>query len=68
MEKAAALQQGDSGNEPIDIRYTVTEERGERYVTEEQFRKSNAALSKRTQAMTYAGMRNNQQIREYTGI
>jgi hypothetical protein len=68
MEKAAALQQGDSGNDPIDIRYTVTEQRGERYVTEEQFRKSNAALSKRTQAMTYAGMRSNQQIREYTGI
>jgi len=68
MEKAAALQQGDSGNDPIDIRYTVTEQRGERYVTEEQFRKGMESTSKRTQAMTYAGMRNNQQIREYTGI
>jgi hypothetical protein len=68
MEKAAALQEGESSNEPIDIRYTVTEQRGERYVTEEQLLKSNAALAKRTQAMTYAGMRNNQQIREYAGL
>jgi len=68
IEKAAALQEGESSNEPIDIRYTVTEQRGERYVTEEQLLKSNAALAKRTQAMTYAGMRNNQQIREYAGI
>jgi hypothetical protein len=68
MEKAAALQQGDSGNDPIDIRYTVTEQRGERYVTEEQFRKGMESTRKRTQAMTYAGMRNNQEIREYAGI
>jgi hypothetical protein len=68
MEKAAALREGESSNEPIDLRYTVTEERGKRYVTEEQFLKSNAALAQRTQAMTYAGMRNSKQIREYTGI
>jgi murein DD-endopeptidase MepM/ murein hydrolase activator NlpD len=68
MEKAAALRESESSNEPIDLRYTVTEERGKRYVTEEQFLKSNAALAQRTQAMTYAGMRNSKQIREYTGI
>jgi len=68
MEKAAALREGESNNKPIDLRYTVTEERGKRYVTEEQFLKSNAALAQRTQAMTYAGMRNSKQIREYTGI
>jgi hypothetical protein len=68
MEKAAALQEGESSNEPIDMRYTVTEQRGERYVTEEQFLKSHDALARRTQAMTYAGMRKNQQVREYIGI
>jgi hypothetical protein len=69
MQKAAALQQKDDGsNEPIDIRYTVTEQRGERYVTEEQFRKGMASTSKRAQAMTYAGMRNNKGVRDYVGV
>jgi hypothetical protein len=68
MEKAAALQEDDGSNEPIDIRYTVTEQRGERYVTEEQFRKGMASTSKRAQAMTYAGMRNNKNVRDYVGV
>jgi hypothetical protein len=68
MEKASALQQDDSNNEPIDVRYTVTEQRGERYVTEDQFRKGMASTAKRTQAMTYAGMRNNKNVRDYVGV
>jgi hypothetical protein len=68
MQKAAALQQANASNEPIDVRYTVTEQRGERYVTEQQFREGMAATSKRAQAMTYAGMRNNKNIRDYVAI
>ena len=68
MEKAAALTEENTDNEPIDVRYTVTEQAGERYVTEDQFRKGMAATSKRAQAMTYAGMRNNKEVREYTGM
>lgn len=68
LQKADALRAGSQESQPIDIRYTVTEQRGERYVTEEQLRRSNAALSKRIPAITYTGMRNNRGIREYTGI
>jgi hypothetical protein len=68
LEKAAALAEEGAGSEPIDIRYTVTEQAGERYVTEDQFRKGMAATSKRAQAMAYAGMRNNKEVRDYTGI
>jgi hypothetical protein len=68
LEKAAALQQDSASPEPIDIRYTVTEQRGERYVTEEQFRKGMAATTKRAQAVTYAGMRQSKEIRNYVGV
>ncbi len=69
MEKAAALREA-SGEEqgPIDVRYTVTEQAGQRYVTEEQFRRGMADTAKRAQAMTKAGLRNNKDDREYVGI
>ena len=67
-QKIEALRDEGSKAEPIDIRYTVTEQRGERYVTEEQFRKGMSSSSKRTQAMTYAGMRNNGEIRDFVNI
>ena len=68
MQKAEALRQDTAQAEPIDVRYTVTEQRGERYVTEEQFRKGMADTTKRAQAMTYAGMRNNKQVRDFISI
>lgn len=68
MEKAANLAKADSDNSAIDVSYTVIEQRGERYVTEDQFRKANAALLQKSQAMTYSGMRNNRGVREYVGI
>ena len=68
MQKAEALRQGNAQAESIDIRYTVTEQQGQRFVTEEQFRKGMDRTSKRTQAMTYAGMRNNNEVRNFVGI
>jgi murein DD-endopeptidase MepM/ murein hydrolase activator NlpD len=68
MEKAAALQDQGNSSETIDLRYTVTEQRGERYVTEAQFRRSNAMLLARSQAATYSGMRGNKEVREFVGI
>lgn len=65
-QKADSMQRDKA--DPIDIRYTVTEQRGERYVTEEQFRKGMSSSSKRAQAMTYAGMRNNKEIRDFVDI
>jgi hypothetical protein len=69
VDKAAELRgMKESNNGVIDLRYTVTEQRGERYVTEEQFRKSNAALVQRARSSTYAGMRNSKDVRDYAGI
>ncbi len=68
MEKAAELRGRGEGYEPIKLHYTVKEERGERYVTEDQMRKSNAATLKRAQAMTLSGMRNNKEVRDYVGM
>jgi murein DD-endopeptidase MepM/ murein hydrolase activator NlpD len=68
IEKAASLRESDRRNETLDIRYTVEERAGERYVTERQLREAVAASQGRTQAMTYAGMRNNSDIRGYVGI
>ena len=68
MEKAANLRAANSKSDTIDVSYTVTEQQGQRFVTEEQFRRSNAALLQRSQAATYAGMRNNSGIRDYVGI
>jgi hypothetical protein len=68
MEKAAELRGRGESYEPIKLHYTVKEERGERYVTEDQMRKSNAATLKRAQAMTLSGMRNNKEVRDYVGI
>ena len=69
IDKAAGLRgMKRSSNSVIDLRYTVTEQRGERYVTEEQFRKSNAALVQRARNSTYAGIRNSKDVRDYAGI
>jgi hypothetical protein len=68
MEKAAALQDQGGSSETIDLRYEATEIRGERYVTEAQFRRSNAMLLARSQAATYSGMRGNKEVREFVGI
>ena len=68
MEKAAALQDQGGSPETIDLRYEATEIRGERYVTEAQFRRSNAMLLARSQAATYSGMRGNKEVREFVGI
>ena len=69
IEKAAGLRgMKRSSNSVIDLRYTVTEQRGERYVTEEQFRKSNAALVQRARNSAYAGIRNSKDVRDYAGI
>lgn len=69
MEKAAALREESEGDQgPIDVRYTVIEQAGQRYVTEEQFRKGMAETAKRAQAMTKAGFRNNKDDREYVGM
>jgi hypothetical protein len=68
MQKAAALQQAGARSEPLKIQYDVTEHQGERYVTERQVREGMAASTKRAQAMTYAGMRNSRDIRNYVAI
>jgi hypothetical protein len=68
MEKVAGLRRASASDDPIDINYTVTEQAGQRLVTEEQLRKSNAALLLRTRAATYAGMRNSRDVREYAGL
>jgi len=68
IEKAAALRQDSADSGPIQISYTVTEQRGERFVTESEFRKGMAATAQRAQAMTYAGMRNNRDVRDYVGV
>jgi murein DD-endopeptidase MepM/ murein hydrolase activator NlpD len=68
MEKAAALREQNESSGPIDIRYEATEIAGERYVTEQQFRRGMAETSKRAQSMTYAGMRQNKDVRDFVGI
>lgn len=68
MERVAGLRNEDRDNSPIDISYTVTEEAGRRYVTEEQFRRSNAALLQRSQNATLSRIRNSRDVREYIGV
>ncbi len=69
VDKAAELRGMREPSEGVlDLRYTVKEERGERYVTESTFRKSNAALLQRARNSTYAGMRNSKDVRDYSGI
>lgn len=69
VDKAAELRNmKDAGSDVIDVRYIATEQQGQRYVTEEQMRKSNAALLQRARSSTYAGMRNSRDVREYVGV
>ena len=68
MQRAAALEEDDASFDPIKIEYTVREERGERYVTEKQFREGMAVAPLRAQAMTINSMRRNQNTRNYVNI
>jgi hypothetical protein len=68
MQKAEALRNSGSGSDSLDISYTVREERGERYVTEDQLRKSNAMVERRAFAKTINGMKNNGALRDSINI
>ncbi len=68
LAKADQLRAQSQQDDTIDINYTVIEEAGRRYVTEDQFRKGMDATSRRTKAATLAGLRNNKAEREYVNI
>jgi uncharacterized protein YcfJ len=68
MQKAEALRNSGSESDSLDISYTVREERGERYVTEDQLRKSNAMVERRAFARTINGMKNNGALRDSINI
>jgi hypothetical protein len=68
MQKAEALRNSGSESDSLDISYTVREERGERYVTEDQLRKSNAMVERRAFAKTINGMKNNGALRDSINI
>jgi hypothetical protein len=70
QEKAAALREADGGDQggTIDVRYETKVIAGEKYVTEEQFRKGMQRAAKQGQAMAYSGMRNSRAVREKVGI
>lgn len=68
VEKAAELRQANQTPGKIDLSYTVTEQRGERYVTEEQFRKSNARMLQQSQAMFVSSVRQNSNVRNSMGL
>ena len=68
MQKAEALRNSGSESDSLDISYTVREEKGERYVTEDQLRKSNAMVERRAFAKTINGMKNNGALRDSINI
>jgi hypothetical protein len=68
MQKAEALRNSGNESDSLDISYTVKEERGERYVTEDQLRKSNAMVERRAFAKTINGMKNNGALRDSINI
>jgi hypothetical protein len=68
MQKAEALRNSGNKSDSLDISYTVREERGERYVTEDQLRKSNAMVERRAFAKTINGMKNNGALRDSINI
>jgi murein DD-endopeptidase MepM/ murein hydrolase activator NlpD len=68
MQKAEALRNSGNESDSLDISYTVREERGERYVTEDQLRKSNAMVERRAFAKTINGMKNNGALRDSINI
>jgi hypothetical protein len=68
MQKAEALRNSGNESNSLDISYTVREERGERYVTEDQLRKSNAMVERRAFAKTINGMKNNGALRDSINI
>jgi hypothetical protein len=68
MQKAEALRNSGGESDSLDISYTVREEKGERYVTEDQLRKSNAMVERRAFAKTINGMKNNGALRDSINI
>jgi hypothetical protein len=68
MQKAEALRNSGGESDSLNISYTVREERGERYVTEDQLRKSNAMVERRAFAKTINGMKNNGALRDSINI
>jgi hypothetical protein len=68
VEKAAELRQANQTPGKIDLSYTVTEQRGERYVTEEQFRKGMARTAQQSQAMLVSSVRQNRNVRDSMGL
>ena len=69
QQKAAALQDADADEGgTLDVRYEAKTIAGERYVTEEQFRKGMTRAAKQGQAMAYSGMRNNRAVRQQVGM
>jgi len=69
QQKAAALQEADTDEGgTLDVRYEAKTIAGERYVTEEQFRKGMTRAAKQGQAMAYSGMRNSGKVRSSIGM
>jgi hypothetical protein len=70
INKALQLEQISDQEEKqeIDVRYEVKEIAGERYVTEQQFRKGMARAAKQGSGMAQSSMRNSGASRSYVGL
>ena len=68
LTKADSLRAQSRQDDTIEIDYTVTEQAGQRYVTEDQFRRGMDANTRRTRATTLAGLRNSKAERDYVNI
>lgn len=68
VEKAAGLREAGEQVSTIKHQYAVTEQRGERYVTEKQFRNGMEQTAQRTQAMLISSVRQNRNVRISMGI
>lgn len=67
-EKASNLRDMDDSSREISVKYEVKTIAGERYVTEDQFRKGLNRSARQGQAMAYSGMRNKTSVRRSLGI
>lgn len=70
VQKAARLQEAndDGPDGEINVRYDAKTIAGERYVTEDQFRKGMTRAAQQGRAMAYSGMRNSGSTRKSIGI
>ncbi len=68
MTKADKLRRQSRQSDTIDISYTVTEQAGQRFVTEDQFRRGMDATKRGARAATLAGLRNDKSQRDYVNI